>query len=287
MRIQHLVNPPSNANRQSILFGFLKLKRQDRFELRQALRNNQVMICDIDTQIDFMEPMRFVRQPDGSVKRVGLPVPGAETIKKKLARLTALADYYRLPFIGTSDAHTLDDSEFLRFPDSDMHCVEGSEGFNRIPESTPSRKPYVIEVSPNINDVPGPRKLRNLLNTHWIQFKKNTFSAFQHRCGDTPEQERFVKNLKMAKLIKSLKALDVKDAFVSGVATEYCPRLFVEGLKQAGIRPFVVVDAIKGFNTDNLNDPINEGVYDDVTVITTREVEKLVRSVLGGKGRMA
>jgi nicotinamidase-related amidase len=292
MRIQHLVNPPSNANRQSILFGFLKLKRQDRAEIARAIRNHQIMFYDVDTQIGFMDPIQIVQFPEGITKRVGLPVPGAEAIKPQLARLTALVNRWHLPLLATTDAHPPDDLEFRHYlAISDEHCVDrGKDSIDvaKIPESTPARKPYVITVSPQRKDVPAPRKLKELLNVgRWLQVQKNTWSGFEFKRGDTVEEEHFVQNVKMAKLIQSLKNLGIKTAFVYGVATEYCTKVAVKGLKQAGIRPVVVTDAIKGLHNDNLNDPINEGVYDDVTVITTREVEKLVRSALGGKGRMA
>ncbi|HEY9687386.1 MAG TPA: cysteine hydrolase family protein [Coleofasciculaceae cyanobacterium] len=291
MRIQHIVNPPSNANQQPILFGFLKMKRQDRAELARAIRNHQIMFYDVDTQIGFMDPIQNIQFPEG-LKRVGLPVPGAEAIKPHLARLTALAERWHLPLVATQDAHEPGDSEFRHYTEiSDEHCVDrgkNSIDFFKIPETTPARKPHVIELSPAKPDVPGPRKLKMLFRTgHSVQLKKNTWSAFERKLGETPDEERFVRNSKMVKLIKSLRRIGIKMAFVYGVATEYCTRLAVLMLKQAGIRPIVVTDAMKGLHSDNLNDPRNKGVYDDVTVITTREVEKLVRAASGRKGRMA
>jgi nicotinamidase/pyrazinamidase len=82
------------------------------------------MLVDIDTQRDFM-------LPGGA-----LYVPGAEEIIPNLARLFDHARTARVPVLSSADCHAPDDPEFEQFP---PHCIAGTDGQAKIPETLMSR----------------------------------------------------------------------------------------------------------------------------------------------------
>jgi nicotinamidase/pyrazinamidase len=76
---------------------------------------------DVDTQVDFILP------------HGALYVPGAEKLIPNLRRLTDFARRRALTAVATRDAHAPDDPEFKTFP---PHCVKGTAGARKIPETT-------------------------------------------------------------------------------------------------------------------------------------------------------
>jgi nicotinamidase/pyrazinamidase len=81
---------------------------------------DKIIFWDIDTQRDFMEP-------NGK-----LYVPGAEDLKANLKHLTALGSE-KARICGSVDAHLPSDLEFIDWPE---HCVYGTPGQLKIPETT-------------------------------------------------------------------------------------------------------------------------------------------------------
>lgn len=79
-----------------------------------------LVFLDVDTQVDFM-------LPSGS-----LYVPGAEQIVPNLRTLMACAQERGIPIISSADAHSPDDPSFSEWP---LHCVVGTPGQRRIPET--------------------------------------------------------------------------------------------------------------------------------------------------------
>jgi nicotinamidase/pyrazinamidase len=79
-----------------------------------------IVFVDVDTQFDFMNP------------RGRLYVRGAEKIIPRLKALTRFADGQEIPIVSTMDTHAKNDPEFREFG---SHCVRGSRGARKIPET--------------------------------------------------------------------------------------------------------------------------------------------------------
>lgn len=280
-------------------FGSLAWTPQDAQQLKEDLQNKRVLFWDVDTQVGFMDPIRIVKTSNGGTKRVGLPVPGAGGIKPNLKILTNLHAQHKIPRIATMDSHDPQDPEFASFKAiSDEHCVNRNPiDWKKIPETTTTGEIKYVAASPKRNDLPNTFKLKSLFEKgRTVVLEKNTYSVFQHRVGATPETAKFNENTKANLLIERLKSLGLKTAIVYGVATDFCVKLAVDGLKQAGIRPIVVNDAIKGVYTNDLDSPtpqdpnanpfvrdLQKQVYDtyrDVTTVSTQTLENAIQEAL-------
>ena len=123
---------------------------------------------DVDTQVDFIEP-------DGK-----LYVQGAETIRANLARLTDFAHAHGIRVIASSDCHALEDEELSDTPDfADTfppHCLRGTPGQARIPETHLLHRPLVIE--PDAEPATIRRQPAQRVTTDDILFHKRFFDVF-------------------------------------------------------------------------------------------------------------
>ena len=171
---------------------------------------------DVDTQADFM-------QPDGK-----LYVPGAEAIAPNLRRLTDHAHARGIRIIASADDHLADHEEISANPDFTRtfppHCLRGSTGQRRIPETT-LRDPLVIEPD---------RPLPNLAaHAGDILFHKHHFDVFTNPHVSTV-----------------IEALDVREVTLYGVALDVCNRYAVEGLRRRHpqIIVRVVADAVQALD---------------------------------------
>jgi nicotinamidase/pyrazinamidase len=160
---------------------------------------------DFDTQIDFMDP-------DGS-----LYVIGAEEIKPRLKQLMDYARAHHIPILSAADAHPPHDPSFAQWP---PHCVVGTAGQQRIPET---RLPdaYVVPNRPGAFQAPREWPAQIVIEKQEYDASTNTnFDAILKELGE----RRFV---------------------VFGVATEYCVRSTVLSLRKKGIAVQLVTDAIR------------------------------------------
>ncbi len=171
------------------------------------MRTREVIFWDVDTQRDFM-------LPGGK-----LYVPGAEKLIPKLKRLVDLAREGSVFLVSTVDAHTPNDLEFRDWP---PHCVQGTPGQQKIPETMTDD----FLIIPNDPEFRLPEDLRAHKQ---IIVEKQTLDDF-----DNPNTERILKLL----------GTDAEH-FVFGVVTEYCVRLSVVGMLERGYRVTVVTDAIE------------------------------------------
>jgi nicotinamidase/pyrazinamidase len=171
------------------------------------MASREVIFWDVDTQRDFM-------LPGGK-----LYVPGAERLIPNLKRLVDLARDGSVFLVSTVDAHTPNDPEFRDWP---PHCVQGTPGQQKIPETLTDD----FLVVPNDPEF---RLPQNLLAHKQLVVEKQTLDDF-----DNPNTER----------ILQLLGTDAEH-FVFGVVTEYCVRLSVMGMLKRGYRVAVVTDAIE------------------------------------------
>jgi len=234
---------------------------------------------DVDTQNDFMNR-------DGA-----LYVPGAELIKPNLRDLTKYARnpgrydsvMDAIPIVGSVDRHFGTKSyngregELNRwdgpFPN---HCMSGKKGQQKIDETRViwhefGVEPYDVAIYiPHyldgkvrkldlVKSIGEVVPLYELTPTKTLYFEKQNYDVFTN-----PAFQLF------------LDLAEVDEAVVYGVATDYCVRAAVEGMKKQGIQTYVVEDAIKGVAPDTTEAAIEEMKKDKeglgAIFVTTQQV---------------
>lgn len=165
-----------------------------------------IVLIDIDTQNDFMLPTG------------ALYVDGADRIIPVIERIFRWAEEKRIPVISSVDAHSSDDPEFSQFP---PHCVKGTKGQEKIPQSLLPNRIVVEFGTKNIPD--------DLFSCYQqVIFEKTTFSLF-----DNPIAREFIGGIDASRFV------------VFGVATDYCVKAAVEGLLDLNKNVVLVKDAIR------------------------------------------
>jgi len=170
------------------------------------------LFWDVDTQVDFM-------RPDGH-----LYVPGAESIVGNLARLTEHARATGQAIVHTADDHELGDQELAEvgadfhhtFP---PHCLRGTPGAARIPETAPPAG--TPEVAWDGRDFDA----AEVTDAPEVLVHKKRFDVFSNPAAP-----------------KLLDALAPATVVVYGVALDVCDRYAVEGLLARGDVEVVVVE---------------------------------------------
>jgi nicotinamidase-related amidase len=111
--------------------------------------------------------------------------------------------------------------------------MKGSFGAKKIQE-TP--QDYVL-VNPGEY-----HKVRTTIDSKTpLYFSKTTYDVFEN-----PEFEKFIKEY------------GVKEAYVMGVATDYCVKAAVLGMIKLGVDCFVITNAIKGVSEDTTKAAMKE-----------------------------
>ncbi len=166
-----------------------------------------IIFFDVDTQYDFMHK-------DGK-----LYVPDAEKIIPNLKKITNFVKRKNVSVIASADNHKMSDWEIASktFP---PHCMKNTKGQKKIKET----------ILPNTEIIPN-KKLNNknikkLTEKNRLLIEKQKYDAFSNP------------NLKQILKI-------IKKAYVYGVATDYCVKAAVLGLRSMGIETFVIKDAIR------------------------------------------
>ena len=184
---------------------------------------------DVDTQSDFCAP--------GGA----LFVAGAPAAVPACAKLVRAATRGGDLLVGSVDSHAHDAWEFASngnvgpagakpgFPD---HCVKGTPGWLKLPETLPARF-YFVPVVPDEGAV-----ARIPPGTQGVYFEKEVYSLFA--------------NPNAARVLDALAPAGPVEFVVFGVATDYCVRAAALGLvdwinerpARAGSRVVVASDAI-------------------------------------------
>ncbi|RLE42383.1 hypothetical protein DRJ48_03630 [Candidatus Woesearchaeota archaeon] len=218
------------------------------------------VLFDVDTQNDFMH------------KQGSLYIPGSEAIKPNITRLANLyLRYQGIVLCGSVDSHTENDKEFEQFP---RHCIVGTWGWYKIPESIPSKVGYSVrpvyipceplsqeELEESVESAmkvfkPEPYLepyLQEVVNP--IYFKKQSIDVFVN-----PNTER------------ALSLLHPNEVVVYGVATEYCVRAAVLGMLKRGYKVLVVEDAIAAVNEEAGKQALEEMVRNGAILTTAKEI---------------
>jgi len=168
---------------------------------------------DVDTQRDFMVP------------RGALYVPGARMVSGNIRRLVAYAAQRGLRLFASADAHVPGDPEMQRFP---PHCMVGTPGQRKI-EGTVLADHAIVPFGKRLS----PRAIARALEHQQVIIEKQSYDVF-----DNPNTAPL------------LRAAGIKRFVVFGVATDFCVRAAVLGLRREGYAVTVVTDAIRGIDRE-------------------------------------
>jgi nicotinamidase/pyrazinamidase len=175
----------------------------------------RVVLWDVDTQVDFVEP-------DGK-----LAVPGALGAVPAMARLVEAARAAGVPHVASADDHELTDAEISDVPDYQTtyppHCLRGTRGAAKIAE-TAQHDPVPLALT----DVPD----RWLRGREFLLLKKDV-DIFTN-----PNTDRL------------LALLDPEEIVLFGIATDICDDIAVRGLVARGRTVVFVEEASRGFDEE-------------------------------------
>ena len=184
---------------------------------------------DVDTQVDFCSPQG------------ALFVRGAPAALPACVRLVRAAVAEAAPLFGSVDSHAHDAWEFStnanvgpkgEAPGFLPHCVKGTAGWLKLPETLPERF-YFVPVVP---DPLAPTRVP--ADTQGVYFEKEVYSLFA--------------NPNAAAVLDARLPPGRVEFVVFGVATDYCVRAAALGLKdwirargdREGSEVVVAVDAV-------------------------------------------
>lgn len=192
-----------------------------------------MILWDVDTQVDFIEPQGK------------LYAPGAEVIRPNLARLTRWAVANGILILGDVDAHHIDDKEFEQYP---PHCLTGTPGQKKIPET---------QVEPTLFIPNRPVDLPESLGDYrQVILEKQHVDVFTN-----PNVEALLRRLEPGTEIT-----------VYGVVTEVCVALASCGLLDRGFPLRIVRDAIHPFKSEEGEATLVELQQRGAHLVTTEEV---------------
>lgn len=171
------------------------------------------VLWDVDTQIDFVDPLGR------------LAVPKATKAVPAMGRLVAAARAAGIPHVASADDHELTDSEISQTPDFSTtyppHCLRGTHGAEKIPETSQEDPvPLGLTVVPE----------------HWLGGREFLLLKKQFDVFTNPNTERV------------LDLLDPEEVIVFGVATDVCDAAAISGLLARGRAVAFVEEASRGLD---------------------------------------
>jgi nicotinamidase/pyrazinamidase len=171
-----------------------------------------------------------------------LAVPGAWAVIPQLQALVAAARKAGVRHLATLDTHTPDDPEFAAygFP---AHCVAGTPGWAKIP-ATAQADGRLMGAAPD--PLTAPREMA---------FTKATFDVFTNPAFQA-----------------TVAALQPTAAIVAGVATDYCVKAAVLGLRARGVPVLLVEDAIAAVAPETGAAALAEMVAAGAVLVRTADV---------------
>jgi len=182
-------------------------------------------------------------QKDFMAKSGALYIPHSEDIIKNLERLTAYAFYSGIQVFGSVDRHFPNDHELKTFP---PHCMDGTDGAGKVVQTTIPDSAF-IENRPQSD-----RELKLKMSSPAVYFEKQETDVFSNA---------------YAGRLSGFSA-----AVVYGVATDYCVKDVVLGMRSRGIDVLVVEDAIKGVSEESSRKAIDDMKYAGAIFVSTSEI---------------
>ena len=198
------------------------------------MARHQMVFVDVDTQADFMLPAGR------------LYVPGAEKLIPTIERLRDFAERRGIPVLASTDAHATDDPEFRTWP---PHCVRGTPGQLKVPESLFTQ--YLVVPKERLS----PLTEQELSRYHQWILEKDDLDLFTN-----PQADDLMNRLSPAAYV------------VYGVATEFCVRLGVLGLRKRERRVLLLTDAIQGIDAAGTAKALHEMREAGAELATSQDV---------------
>ena len=175
----------------------------------------RVVLWDVDTQVDFVEP-------EGK-----LAVPGAFGVVPAMARLVEAARAAGIPHVASADDHELTDAEISDVPDYQTtyppHCLRGTRGADKI-AATEQTDPVPLGAT----EVP-----EQWLRGREFLIHKKHFDVFTN-----PNTERLLEHFEPDEIV------------LFGVATDICNDAAIKGLRKRGYDVTFVEDASCGIDDE-------------------------------------
>jgi nicotinamidase/pyrazinamidase len=217
----------------------------------------QRVFVDVDTQFDFCAPAG------------ALFVSGAPAAMEPCARLVRAAVASGAPLVGSVDSHAHDAWEFATSvnagpngerPNFPPHCVKGTAGWLKLPETLPARFYFV----PVVDDLAAASRVP--ANTQAVYFEKEVYSLFA--------------NPNAARVLDARTPSGPVEFIVFGVATDYCVRAAALGLREwiaarpdrEGSRVVVATDAIAAVVPEGGLATLDELTREGVALRSTDEI---------------
>ena len=193
----------------------------------------EIVFIDIDTQFDFMSP------------KGRLYVPGAKELIPNLKLLTLAAFNNDVLIISSRDTHARNDPEFKQFP---FHCLSKSRGQEKIPE-TRLKKRIIIS-----SEILSRRELLAKINGYpQVVLEKHTYDVFT--------------NFNLLRMLKPF-----SEAYVYGVALDYCVKYAILGLLRSGLKVNLIVDAVSAVEPKEGKALLAKFKDSGVRLVKTKEV---------------
>ena len=174
------------------------------------------ILWDVDTQVDFMEPVGR------------LYVPGAAERRAAMGRLVQAAREAGIVHVASADDHVMADAEISDTPDFATtyppHCMRGTPGADKIPE-TAQLDPLVLERIAH-RDIVARREFLLLKQSTDVFTNPNTATLLDY--------------------------LQPGEVIVFGVATDVCDHQAIMGLRDRGWSVAFVEDAASGLSVERV-----------------------------------
>jgi nicotinamidase/pyrazinamidase len=184
-----------------------------------------------------------------------------------LKELTQFALKNDIPIRGSVDSHSEEDAEFIPnggpFP---LHCMSGSEGQKKIPETLTGKETYVDSSLDTLDWGWSSgmicRYSHKGLGDHLI-FEKQTYDVMTNESLQRAKQD--------IEWRIGQKEFDIT-AIVYGVATDYCVKAAALGLRGFGMEVCVVEDAIKEITSEGRDEAFAEFEKSGIKLVTSKWV---------------
>jgi nicotinamidase/pyrazinamidase len=147
--------------------------------------------------------------------RGALGIKDGDTIIPQANNYIRLFAKARLPIFSSRDWHPARTKHFKQYGGGwPAHCIQNTPGAEFHPQLKLPKEAIIISKGMDPNE--------------------DSYSAFQAQDGNG------------AALSILLQLFGIKELFIGGLATDYCVKLTVRDALKAGIKAYVLIDAIKG-----------------------------------------